>query len=44
MWLLTENTQTGIFGPWQAHLEALATRLGRRLTIERANPGGWPAA
>lgn len=34
MWLLTENTQDGIFGPWQAHLTKLAARLGRRLTIE----------
>ena len=35
MWLLTENTETGIFKPWETHLEGLARRLGRRLTIER---------
>ena len=35
LWLLTQNTQEAIFGPWEAHLHALAGKLGRTFVVER---------
>lgn len=34
LWLLTQNTNDGIFEPWMRHLEARAEALGRRFKIQ----------
>jgi hypothetical protein len=34
LWLLTQNTNDGIFEPWRRHLEARARALGRRFDIQ----------
>jgi Flavin containing amine oxidoreductase len=34
LWLLTENTNDGIFEPWRQHLERRAKELGRRFELD----------